>query len=137
MFRKLRAKAHKRADIDRNPGAHHWTGLFGIAKSPVLLILAAAIPFTIYSTILCQTPDSLPIVDSNFWSTLSQCVSGFAGLYVVTKPMFSSNQKDKIKTGFPRTFYSMLVLSLATSIASAVAYAWSPASSIPLAYLSD
>lgn len=93
-------------------------------------------PSTIYSTILCETPDNLPIVDSNFWSTLSQCISGFAGLYVVVRPMFSSNDKDKIQTGFPKVFYTMLVLSLTTSIVSAVAYAWSPPASIPLAYVS-
>lgn len=93
-------------------------------------------PSTIYSTILCETPDDLPIVDSNFWSTLSQCITGFAGLYVIVRPMFNSNDKDKIQTGFPKVFYTMLVLSFATNIVSAVAYAWSPPASIPLAYVS-
>ncbi|KAH7013819.1 hypothetical protein EDB80DRAFT_775014 [Ilyonectria destructans] len=112
------------------------TKLLEFVKSPVLLILAAAIPSTIYSTILCETPDDLPIVDSNFWSTLSQCITGFAGLYVIVRPMLNSNDKDKIQTGFPKVFYTMLILSFATNIVSAVAYAWSPPASIPLAYVS-
>ncbi|VUC29195.1 unnamed protein product [Clonostachys rosea] len=110
--------------------------LFQIAKSPVLLILAVAMPFTIYSTYVCETPDDLPVVDSNSWSTLSQCIAGFAGLYVVLRPMFSTSGKDKIRTEFPKVFYTMLVLSLTTSIASVVAYIWSPPASIPLAYVS-
>ncbi|CAH0058267.1 unnamed protein product [Clonostachys solani] len=110
--------------------------LFQLAKSPVLIILAVAMPFTIYSTYLCETPDDLPVVDSNFWSTLSQCIAGFAGLYVVIRPMLSTSQKDKIRTEFPKVFYTMLVLSLTTSIASVLAYIWSPPASIPLAYVS-
>ncbi|CAG9991058.1 unnamed protein product [Clonostachys byssicola] len=110
--------------------------LFQLIKSPVLLILAAAMPFTIYSTYLCETPDNLPVIDSNFWSTLSQCIAGFAGLYVVLRPMFRTTERDKIKTEFPKVFYTMLVLSLTTSIASVLAYVWSPPVSIPLAYVS-
>lgn len=110
--------------------------LFQLAKSPVILILTVAMPFTIYSTYTCETPGDLPVVDSNFWSTLSQCIAGFAGLYVVLRPMFSTSQKDKIRTEFPKVFYTMIVLSLTTSIASVLAYIWSPPASIPLAYVS-
>ncbi|EXK82481.1 hypothetical protein FOQG_13195 [Fusarium oxysporum f. sp. raphani 54005] len=91
-------------------------------------------PPAIYSTILCGSPDSLPALDSNFYSTLSQFISPLAGLYVIVKPLF--NKKDEIKTSFPKTFYTMLTLSLLTSLTSAVTYAWSPAASIPLAYIS-
>jgi hypothetical protein len=93
-------------------------------------------PFTIYSTYTCETPGDLPVVDSNFLSTLSQCIAGFVGLYVVLRPMFSTSQKDKIRTEFPKVFYTMIVLSLTTSIASVLAYIWSPPASIPLAYVS-
>ncbi|CAH0027030.1 unnamed protein product [Clonostachys rhizophaga] len=110
--------------------------LFQFAKSPVILILTVAMPFTIYSTYICETPDDLPVVDSNFWSTLSQCIAGFAGLYVVLRPMFSTSQKDKIRTEFPKVFYTMIVLSFTTSIASVLSYVWSPPASIPLAYVS-
>ncbi|CAI6100893.1 unnamed protein product [Clonostachys chloroleuca] len=110
--------------------------LVQLAKSPVILILTVAMPFTIYSTYICEIPDDLPVVDSNFWSTLSQCIAGFAGLYVVLRPMFSTSQKDKIRTKFPKVFYTMIVLSLTTSIASVLAYVWSPPASIPLAYVS-
>ncbi|KAL6405118.1 hypothetical protein AUP68_11962 [Ilyonectria robusta] len=112
------------------------TKLLEFAKSPVLLILAAGMPSAIYSTILSETPDDLLIVDSNLRSTLSQCITGFSGLYVIVRSMFNSSDKDKIQTGFPKVFYTMLVLSFTTNIVRAVAYAWSPPTSIPLPYVS-
>ncbi|KAG5814132.1 hypothetical protein H9Q74_007923 [Fusarium xylarioides] len=129
---KLRHHFTVNPDGDEN----HWTSFFGLEKLPVVLILVAAMPPTIYSTILCGPPEAVPAVDSNFYSTLSQFISSLAGLYVIAKPLFSRNQKDEIKTSFPKTFYTMLALSLLTSLTSAVAYAWSPAASIPLAYVS-
>ncbi|KAL9562682.1 hypothetical protein ACKAV7_013246 [Fusarium commune] len=129
-------KLRQRFSINPDARENHWTSLFGLTKSPVVLILAAAMPPTIYSTILCGSPDSLPALDSNFYSTLSQFISSLAGLYVIVKPLFNRNKKDEIKTSFPKTFYTMLTLSLLTSLTSAVTYAWSPAASIPLAYVS-
>ncbi|CZR44820.1 uncharacterized protein FPRO_14572 [Fusarium proliferatum ET1] len=129
-------KLRQRFSINPDARENHWTTLFGLSKSPVVLILTAAMPPTIYSTILCGPPDAVPALDSNFYSTLSQFISSLAGLYVIVKPIFSGNKKDKIKTSFPKTFYTMLTLSLLTSLTSAVAYAWSPAASIPLAYVS-
>ncbi|EMT71584.1 hypothetical protein FOC4_g10010092 [Fusarium odoratissimum] len=129
-------KLRQRFSISPDARENHWTSLFGLTKSPVVLILAAAMPPTIYSTILCGSPDSLPALDSNFYSTLSQFISSLAGLYVIVKPLFNKNKKDEIKTSFPKTFYTMLTLSLLTSLTSAVTYAWSPAASIPLAYVS-
>lgn len=80
-------------------------------------------PLAVYSTILCEITDTLPAVDSNFYSTLSPCVSSFAGLYVIVKSILSSDGGDGIKTSFPKVFYMMLNISLLTSIASAVGYA--------------
>ncbi|KAM0205044.1 hypothetical protein ACHAPQ_008842 [Fusarium lateritium] len=129
-------RRHKRVNISPYRAEGHWTRLFNLAKSPVVLIFVTAMPLAIYSTILCEMPDALPAVDSNFYSTLSQCVSSSAGLYVIVKPILSSRGGDGIKTSFPKVFYTMLTMSLLTSIASAVAYAWSPPASIPLAYVS-
>ncbi|KAF5964996.1 C6 transcription factor protein [Fusarium bulbicola] len=129
-------KLRQRFSINPDARENHWTSLFGLAKSPVVVILTAAMPLTICSTILCGPPDAVPAKDSNFFSTLSQFISSLAGLYVIVKPLFSRNKKDKIKTSFPKTFYTMLALSLLTSLTSAVIYAWSPAASIPLAYVS-
>ena len=81
-------------------------------------------------------PDSIPASDSNFYSTLSQCVASFAGLYVIIEPILHRGGGGEIKTRFPKVFYTMLATSLLTSVASAVGYAWSPPSSIPLAYVS-
>ncbi|QGI87717.1 hypothetical protein CEK25_002673 [Fusarium fujikuroi] len=129
-------KLRQRFSINPDARENHWTTLFGLGKSPVVLILTTAMPPTIYSTILCGPPDVVPALDSNFYSTLSQFISSLAGLYVIVKPIFSGNKKDQIKTSFPKTFYTMLTLSLLTSLTSAVTYAWSPAASIPLAYVS-
>ncbi|KAI1023814.1 hypothetical protein LB504_005084 [Fusarium proliferatum] len=129
-------KLRQRFSINPDARENHWTTLFGLGKSPVVLILGFAMPPTIYSTIICGPPDVVPALDSNFYSTLSQFISSLAGLYVIMEPIFSGNKKDKIKTSFPKTFYTMLTLSLLTSLTSAVTYAWSPAASIPLAYVS-
>ncbi|RBR24857.1 uncharacterized protein FIESC28_02347 [Fusarium coffeatum] len=106
------------------------------AKAEELRIKQAALPLAICSTMLCEMPESIPALDSNFYSTLSQCVSSFAGLYVIVKPILRKGEGGKIKTKFPKVFYTMLATSLLTSVASAVGYAWSPPSSIPLAYVS-
>ncbi|KAJ0142843.1 Uncharacterized protein HZ326_14348 [Fusarium oxysporum f. sp. albedinis] len=129
-------KLRQRFSINRDAREKHWIKLFALARSPVVFILAAAIPPTIYSTILCRSPESPPALDSNFYSTLSQFISSLAGLYAIVKPLFNKNKKAEIKTSFPKTFYTMLTLSLLTSLTSAVTYAWSPAASIPLAYVS-
>ncbi|RGP72031.1 hypothetical protein FLONG3_6930 [Fusarium longipes] len=128
-------RSRKKVDISSERAEDHWTRLFNLIKSPVVLILIAAMPLAIYSTILCELPDKLPALDSNFYSTLSQCVSSFAGLYVIIKPILRSDGGDGIETRFPKVFYTMLAMSLLTSIASAAGYAWSPPASIPLATL--
>ncbi|KAF6517998.1 hypothetical protein HZS61_002076 [Fusarium oxysporum f. sp. conglutinans] len=111
-------KLRQRFSINPDARENHWTSLFGLTKSPVVLILAAAMPPTIYSTILCGSPDSLPALDSNFYSTLSQFISSLAGLYVIVKPLFNKNKKDEIKTSFPKTFYTMLTLKATRNEAS-------------------
>ncbi|RFN51782.1 hypothetical protein FIE12Z_3985 [Fusarium flagelliforme] len=129
-------RSHKKVKISAERPEDHWTRLFNLVKSPVVLILIAAMPLAVYSTMLCEMPGSIPALDSNFYSTLSQCVSSFAGLYVIIKPILRSDGGDGIQTSFPKVFYTMLGMSLLTSIASAAGYAWSPPASIPLAYVS-
>ncbi|KAH6949074.1 hypothetical protein DER45DRAFT_545004 [Fusarium avenaceum] len=131
-----RTGRQKRMHVSPDRAEGHWTRLFNLGRSPVVLIFITAMPLAVYSTIICEMPDALPAFDSNFYSTLSQCVSSFAGLYVIVKPILSSSGGDGIKTSFPKVFYAMLTMSSLTSIASAVAYAWSPPASIPLAYVS-
>ncbi|KAM0549051.1 hypothetical protein ACHAPJ_009626 [Fusarium lateritium] len=126
----------RRSTIDCDLNKDHWTRVFDHTRLPVIVFLIAAMAPTIYSTIICETPDALPALDSNFYSTLSQCISSFAGLWVIIKPVSSPNEKDKVKTRFPNVFNTMLALSLLTSVASVVSYAWSPRVSIPLAYAS-
>lgn len=129
-------RSRKKAKVSPKRAEDHWTRLLNIVKSPVVLILIAALPLAIYSTMLCEMPDSIPALDSNFYSTLSQCVASFAGLYVIVKPILRSGEGGEIKTSFPKAFYTMLATSFLTSVASAVGYAWSPPASIPLAYVS-
>ncbi|CAG1964718.1 unnamed protein product [Fusarium graminearum] len=129
-------RSYKKVDVSPERAEDHWTGLLNLIKSPVVLILIAAMPLAIYSTILCESPDRFPALDSNFYSTLSQCVSSFAGLYVIVKPILRSDGGDGIETSFPKVFYTMLAMSLLTSVASAAGYAWSPPASIPLTYVS-
>ncbi|KXH29071.1 hypothetical protein CSIM01_02140 [Colletotrichum simmondsii] len=116
-----------------------------ICLSLVTWLVVVSLPFTVLSTFLCEAPDGVPMYDSNFYSTLSQQLLGFGGLYAIVKPQvmqwFSAlgwfKEKGKkppkgIETKWPITFNCLVTLAFVTLLASAPVYPYYPQSSIPL-----
>ncbi|KAF5975021.1 hypothetical protein FCOIX_7926 [Fusarium coicis] len=92
-------KLRQRCNINLNARENHWTSLFGLGKSPVVLIFTAAMPSNIYCAILCGPPKAVTALVNSFYSTLG---------------------KDGVKASLPKTFCTMLTLPLLTSLTSAV-----------------
>ncbi|KAJ0331712.1 hypothetical protein COL5a_002379 [Colletotrichum fioriniae] len=116
-----------------------------ICLSLVTWLVVVSLPFTVLSTFLCEAPDGVPMYDSNFYSTLSQQLLGFGGLYAIVKPQvmqwlaaigwFKEEGEEPpkgIETKWPITFNCLVSLAFVTQLASAPVYPYYPQSSIPL-----
>ncbi|KAK1635809.1 hypothetical protein BDP81DRAFT_430325 [Colletotrichum phormii] len=116
-----------------------------LCLSLVTCLVVVSLPFTVLSTFLCEAPDGIPMYDSNFYSTLSQQLLGFGGLYAIVKPQlmqwfsalgwFKEEGKKPpkgIETKWPITFNCLVSLAFITLLASAPVYPYYPQSSIPL-----
>ncbi|KAG7039546.1 hypothetical protein JMJ77_0012244 [Colletotrichum scovillei] len=116
-----------------------------ICLSLVTWLVVVSLPFTVLSTFLCEAPDGVPMYDSNFYSTLSQQLLGFGGLYAIVKPQvmqwfaaigwFKEEGEEPpkgIETKWPITFNCLVSLAFVTLLASAPVYPYYPQSSIPL-----
>lgn len=123
--------------------AEDWVALvILLVINPVVWILLAALPFTVISTLLCEMPEDVPLIDSNFHSTLSQTVASLAGLFAIVaglrRPRLGHKKKKwKIESKFPKTFVVLLCVSVLSGFASVVVYPWQSPSSIPLAFVSN
>lgn len=76
----------------------------------------------------------IPLVDSNFWSTLSQNLIGAAGLYCIIIPIL---RKVEVKTDSPKTFRVWLVVSGVGALASTTIYPFHLRTSMALACVSS
>ena len=79
----------------------------------------------------CSASGPGPVVDSNFWSTLSQAFVGLARLYCIIIPIL---RRDEMKASDPRAFKVLLGLSLTTAVVSVIVY---PLASLVLAFVSS
>jgi hypothetical protein len=82
----------------------------------------------------CDPPDTTPTVDSNFWSTLSSFFIGLASLYCTIIPRL---RKQEINVESPRLFYSLLILSMITVVASVPCYLYQTRGSLVLLWFSS
>lgn len=117
-----------------------------LPKNLVILMLVVSVPPGIVATYLCEAGEEVPQYDSNFYSTACQLFLGLAGIVAIVAPIItewwsrlwgkrrgmSSSEDEGIKTSSPILFYSLLVFSVTTLLASAAAYPYSPMASIPL-----
>lgn len=96
--------------------------VLGRRSSAYLIVLMFAIAGAVTIAIAakeCSASGSGPVVDSNFWSTLSQALVGLAGLYCIIIPIL---RRDKMKASDPRTFkvpfqtQASLVLAFVSSL---------------------
>ena len=81
----------------------------------------------------CSTPSTIPTIDSNFWSTLSQATIGLAGLYCIIIPLL---RNGKIPVKQPRLFNFFIITSMITALISVVTYPFQSRVSLVLAYIS-
>lgn len=135
---------HQRLDDEK-----HWLALvIQLTINPVVWILVAALPFTVIATILCELPDGIPVIDSNFHSTLSQTIAGLAGLAAIIaglrrdqKPSRKNRGRPKkewrIEAKFKKTFIALLVVSVLSGLCSTIVYPWQSPISIPLGFISN
>lgn len=111
--------------------------VLGRRSSAYLIVLMFAIAGAVTIAIAakeCSASGSGPVVDSNFWSTLSQALVGLAGLYCIIIPIL---RRDKMKASDPRTFKVLLALSLATAVVSVIVYPFQTQASLVLAFVSS
>lgn len=75
----------------------------------------------------CPTPDLLPTVDSNFWSTVSSAAISIAGVFCTIIPYLLNQSID---TSHPTLFKSLLILSVASALAAVSSYPWQTRTSL-------
>jgi hypothetical protein len=84
----------------------------------ICLTVASAIT-TALATWQCAPPDKIPIVDSNFWSTLSSAVVGVASLYCTIIPLLLGQE---IKVEDENLFRRLLWGSLFFAFVAVIVY---------------
>ncbi|KAK2017365.1 hypothetical protein LZ32DRAFT_654809 [Colletotrichum eremochloae] len=96
------------------------------------------------ATFLCEAAEGVPMYDSNFYSTLSQQLLGFGGLYAIVKPQLEQwltafkrsdlgeDPPKGIKTNWPIMFNCLVGTAFLTLLASSPIYPYHPQFSIPL-----
>ena len=82
----------------------------------------------------CGGPDSLPSIDSNFFSTISQASTGIAGLYCIVVPLLRTGQ---VPVKQEKIFRILLWFSAALSVVSIVIYPWQVQTSMVLSFLAS
>jgi hypothetical protein len=138
---------HSSTKRPRSPGwfdlskARHkhkpWMEMLGhryAAYFIVLLFSVSSASATGVATWECSASATEPVVDSNFWSTLSQSLIGVASLYIIIIPLL---RKDEIKAGFPRLFNALLLISFSTALASVALYPFQTRASLILCSISS
>ncbi|KAM7195893.1 hypothetical protein V8F20_007258 [Naviculisporaceae sp. PSN 640] len=99
------------------------------------------------ATYMCEAAETITQYDSNFYSTACQVFIGLAGIVAIIAPIITvwwkrlrggrrrgmmGSKDEGIKTSNPFLFYSLLVFSFATLVASPAVYPYDPKASIPL-----
>ena len=98
----------------------------------VLILTVASAATTGVATWECLPPNSTPIIDSNFWSTLSSAAIGTASLYCTIIPLLL---EQKIDVWNPRLFRPLLFASLLTALAAVVVYPFQTRTSLVLLFI--
>ncbi|KAK1964001.1 hypothetical protein LY78DRAFT_583514 [Colletotrichum sublineola] len=124
---------------DKEPRLWRILGL-----SLVTWLVVLSLPFTVLATFLCEAAEGVPMYDSNFYSTLSQQLLGFGGLYAIVKPQLEQwltafkrsdlgeDPPKGIKTNWPIMFNCLVGTAFLTLLASSPIYPYHPQFSIPL-----
>jgi hypothetical protein len=78
-----------------------------------------------------------PIIDSNFYSTVSQTIIGVLGIFTIMIPILRRDRdtQPEIPVSWPIFFYMLLVLSFMTLATSSAVYPWQAIASIIIAFV--
>lgn len=98
----------------------------------VLLISLASAAATAIAVCQAGPNTSLPEIDSNFYSTLSQNLLSAAGLYCIIIPVL---QKVNLNARHPGLFYGFLVASAVGTLVSTMVYLVHTRTSMVMAYV--
>jgi hypothetical protein len=98
-----------------------------------LLIISVA--FAIRASVEPRTPDciSIPSIDNDFYSNLSQMALSICSIYLTIVPLLRS---QSLRTGYKFWYRSSLVVSCVTAVASAAVYPYAWRCSIILGLVS-
>jgi hypothetical protein len=113
-----------------------WIEMLGHHHAAYLIVLFFSVSSASATGVAaweCSTSATEPVVDSNFWSTLSQSLTGVAGLYCIIIPLL---RRDEIKARDPRLFNALLLISFSTALASVVLYPFQARASLILCFIS-
>jgi len=102
-----------------------------------VLCTAALISITlaVYKT-TSVTSAPLPVIDSNFWSSLSQSNLAFAAIYSVLYPQLQGNG-DSVPAERRWIFNGLLVSSVLTAAIATCVYPWHSATSIVASFIAS
>ncbi|ORY15426.1 hypothetical protein BCR34DRAFT_558787 [Clohesyomyces aquaticus] len=96
----------------------------------------AGLAANIHAVYKCSPSDRLPVIDSNFWSALSQTTIGIAAIYSLMIPQLQSGWSP-IPRKWRWLFNSFLFLSVLTALLATAVYPWHGRVSITAAFISS
>lgn len=109
------------------------SGGTAVIVTVTLLSLVAAVMLGL-SAWQCAAPDSIPSIDSNFFSTISQASTGIASLYCIVVPLLRTGE---IPVKQEKVFRTLLWTSAAMSTVSIIVYPWQIQTSMVFAFLAS
>ncbi|KAH6715606.1 hypothetical protein BKA61DRAFT_673560 [Leptodontidium sp. MPI-SDFR-AT-0119] len=133
-----RIRQHFRRSLNRFR-KHWWDTMNLIGETPTVLAIVsvfslASAATTALATWKCTPPDTVPTIDSNFWSTVSSAIVGTASLYCTIIPILL---QQELKVRDERLFGHLLASSLVAAIAAVVVYPFQTRASLVLLALSS
>jgi hypothetical protein len=103
-----------------------------VLTTVISLSIASAVT-TGLATWQCSPPDTIPTIDSNFWSTVASAAIGIAGLYCTIIPILL---EQKIKVQNETLFHGLLWFSFLTAVVAVVVYPFQTRASLVLLFAS-
>ncbi len=121
-------KRQNKMPKDSYPMGGHRTVLCTVVFCEIIGIVTMGL-----ATWQCPPPENKPVIDSNFWSTLSSAVIALASLYCTAIPLL---RREKIQVDNEPLFYSLLSFSALTAMTAAACYPFETRASLVLISLS-
>jgi hypothetical protein len=99
------------------------------------ILCIAGLVTNVFSVCKWTAGDQTPLIDSNFWSVLSQSNIGIAAIYSVIIPQLQTGQSP-VPRKSQWLFNTFLGLSVLTALLATIVYPWHGRTSIVAAFVS-